>query len=44
VPGRTSDAEITVFDSSGIAIQDLAVAGAVFDAARELGEVQYIDF
>lgn len=43
-PGRTSDAEITVFDSSGIAIQDLTVANAVFRAAQEMGEVQRIDF
>ena len=43
-PGRKADAEITVFDSSGIASQDLAVAGAVFEAAQELNQVQYIDF
>ncbi len=43
-PGRVSDDEITVFDSSGIAIQDLLVAGAVFDAAEDLDQVQYIDF
>jgi ornithine cyclodeaminase len=43
-PGRISDAEITVFDSSGIAIQDLAVAGAIFEAARRMDQVQYIDF
>jgi len=43
-PGRTSDTEITVFDSSGIAAQDLAVANAVYAAARQAGQVQYIDF
>ena len=43
-PGRVSDSQITVFDSSGIAIQDLAVAGAIFEAAREMGRVGYIDF
>jgi ornithine cyclodeaminase/alanine dehydrogenase-like protein (mu-crystallin family) len=43
-PGRTSDTEITVFDSSGIAIQDLAVAGAIFEAAQKMGQVQHIDF
>ena len=43
-PGRTSDTEITVFDSSGIAVQDLAVAGAIFDAAQQLSQVQHIDF
>lgn len=43
-PGRTSDNQITVFDSSGIAIQDLTVAGAIFEAAQEMGHVQHIDF
>jgi ornithine cyclodeaminase len=43
-PGRTSDTEITVFDSSGIAIQDLNVAGAIFEAAELMNEVQYVDF
>jgi ornithine cyclodeaminase len=42
--GRCSESEITVFDSSGIAIQDLSVAGAIFEAAEELGQVRYIDF
>lgn len=43
-PGRNSDSEITVFDSSGIAIQDLMAAAAVFEAAIEMDQVQYIDF
>ena len=43
-PGRISDTQITVFDSSGIAIQDLAVAGTIFEAAREMSQIQYIDF
>ncbi len=43
-PGRTSDNEITVFDSSGIAIQDLNVAGAIFEAAQQMNEVQFVDF
>ncbi|MFN8546343.1 MAG: ornithine cyclodeaminase family protein, partial [Candidatus Binatia bacterium] len=33
-PGRTSPEEVTLFDSSGLAIQDLAVALAVLDAWR----------
>jgi ornithine cyclodeaminase len=41
--GRTADDEITVFDSSGIAIQDLLAAEAVFHAAEELNLIQYID-
>ena len=35
-PGRTGT-EITVFDSTGLAIQDLALARIVFDEARRLG-------
>jgi ornithine cyclodeaminase/alanine dehydrogenase len=30
-----SDEEITLFDSTGLAIQDLAIAGAVLDAWRQ---------
>lgn len=33
-PGRPSDAAVTMFDSTGLAIQDLAVAGAAYDAWR----------
>jgi len=43
-PGRISDTQVTVFDSSGIAIQDLAVAGAIFEAAQQMSQVHYIDF
>jgi len=43
-PGRISDTQITVFDSSGIAIQDLAVAGAILEAAQQMDQIQYVDF
>jgi len=43
-PGRSSDTEITLFDSSGIATQDLTMPRAVLDAAHEMGQIQYIDF
>jgi alanine dehydrogenase len=33
-PGRRSDEELTLFDSTGLAIQDLAIAAAVIDAWR----------
>jgi ornithine cyclodeaminase/alanine dehydrogenase-like protein (mu-crystallin family) len=33
--GRTSDQEITLFDSTGLAIQDLAIVTALLDALRE---------
>jgi alanine dehydrogenase len=35
VPGRRSGDEVTLFDSTGLAIQDLAIAQAVLDAWRE---------
>jgi ornithine cyclodeaminase/alanine dehydrogenase-like protein (mu-crystallin family) len=35
-PGRQSDDEITVFDSTGLAIQDLAIALAALERADEL--------
>jgi ornithine cyclodeaminase/alanine dehydrogenase len=35
-PGRVGT-EVTVFDSTGLAIQDLALARVVFDEARKLG-------
>ena len=33
-PGRTSAEEITLFDGTGVGLQDLAVAAAVVDLAR----------
>lgn len=36
-PGRVSDDEITVFDSSGTALQDVAAAIAVYEKARLTG-------
>jgi ornithine cyclodeaminase/alanine dehydrogenase-like protein (mu-crystallin family) len=38
-PGRTSDEEITLFDSTGLAIQDLAICRAVYERWRE-GEIE----
>ncbi len=37
VPGRTSDAEITLFDSTGIALQDAAVIALEYERALERG-------
>jgi alanine dehydrogenase len=34
-PGRTDANQITLFESHGMAIQDLALARRVFDAARD---------
>ncbi len=37
VKGRTSDQQITLFKSNGIAIEDIVVAGRVYEAALERG-------
>lgn len=42
-PGRMSDAEITLFDGTGVAMQDLAVASAAVDAAVRKGVAIEID-
>lgn len=42
-PGRTSDAEITVADLTGVGVQDAAVAAFVADAAREKGVGRRLD-
>ncbi|HCJ67242.1 MAG TPA: alanine dehydrogenase [Elusimicrobia bacterium] len=35
-PGRMNDKEITVFDSTGLAIQDIAVAKVIYEKAKKL--------
>jgi alanine dehydrogenase len=41
--GRTDDRAITVFDSTGIAIEDIAVARLIFEKARKAGDSPSID-
>ncbi|VAV93028.1 Ornithine cyclodeaminase [hydrothermal vent metagenome] len=43
-PGRTSDDEITLFDGTGVGLQDLAVASAVVNLAVEKGVATEMDF
>jgi alanine dehydrogenase len=43
-PGRTDPAEITVFDATGLAIQDLALGQAIFRRAQEMGLGKVKDF
>lgn len=43
-PGRTGDDEITIFDSTGLAIQDVALARVVYEAARDRGVGRGLDF
>jgi len=37
VPGRTTPEDVTVFDSTGIALQDLAAAAAILERAEQAG-------
>jgi alanine dehydrogenase len=41
--GRTSPHEITLFDSTGLAVQDVAVAGLVYRKALRLGKGEEIE-
>ena len=41
-PGRKGD-EITIFDSTGLALQDVALAKALYDVARAKGVGQMFD-
>ncbi len=43
-PGRTSDDQITLFDGTGVGLQDLAVAAAVVDLAVEKGVAVEVEF
>ncbi|HEX2054243.1 MAG TPA: ornithine cyclodeaminase family protein [Actinomycetota bacterium] len=42
-PGRISDDEITVFDSTGLAIQDIAVAVLAYERAVDSGRGSFIE-
>ena len=43
-PGRTSDQQITLFDGTGVGLQDLAVAASVVDLAVKQGIAIEVDF
>jgi ornithine cyclodeaminase/alanine dehydrogenase-like protein (mu-crystallin family) len=42
--GRRRDEEITVFESLGLAVEDLAAASAAYQAARESGTGMWVEF
>lgn len=42
-PGRTSASQITLFKSNGIATEDIAVAGRIFETARERNMGRQVD-
>ena len=43
-PGRRSAEEITLFDGTGVGLQDLAVASRVVELAQEAGRAVMVDF
>jgi len=43
-PGRSSQDEVTLFDGTGVGLQDLAVASKVVDLAVEKGVATVVDF
>jgi len=43
-PGRTSDDEITLFDSGGTAIETVAAGYMLYERAREAGRGEWLDF
>ena len=43
VPGRADDEEITAFDSTGLAIQDLAIALAALERADEIPDLAKLE-
>jgi len=43
-PGRESDAEIIVFDSTGMALQDVAAAACAYEKAQEQGSGMRLSF
>ena len=43
-PGRTATDEITLFDGTGVGLQDLAVAASVVELARAAGVAIEVDF
>jgi ornithine cyclodeaminase/alanine dehydrogenase-like protein (mu-crystallin family) len=42
-PGRADEGEITAFDSTGLAIQDLAIALAALERAGELDDLPQLE-
>lgn len=43
-PGRKDDRAITIFDSTGLALEDIATAKLVYDKARQEGGYLAVDF
>ena len=43
-PGRADDSEITVFESLGLAVEDLAAAALAYRKAADLGTGSWVEF
>jgi len=43
-PGRENDEEITIFDTVGMAIQDIAMSGMLYKAAMAKGTGTFYEF
>jgi ornithine cyclodeaminase/alanine dehydrogenase-like protein (mu-crystallin family) len=43
-PGRTSSEEITLFESQGLALWDIALAATVYERARDANIGDMIEF
>ena len=43
-PGRTSNDEITLFESLGLAVEDLAAARFLYDKCKETGAGTWVNF
>jgi ornithine cyclodeaminase/alanine dehydrogenase-like protein (mu-crystallin family) len=43
-PGRTNDQQITLFESQGLAVQDMAAAAHIYEQAKERGLGQEVAF
>jgi ornithine cyclodeaminase/alanine dehydrogenase-like protein (mu-crystallin family) len=41
--GRADDAEVTAFDSTGLAIQDLAIALAALESADQMADLRRLE-
>ncbi len=44
IPGRTSETQITLFKSVGLAVEDLAAAGHIYAAAQGSGVGTFVPF
>lgn len=41
--GRLNDADVTIYDSSGVGLQDIVIAGLAIDKAREAGLLTHLN-